>query len=217
MRMNPAQRLRHTTIALLIGLAAHPALPGIEVARADTSTAAECFISSTIVGPLVGFLGTAGHDTWHGSLFDERAQGHGGNDRLYGHQGWDRLCGETGNDLVLGQEDNDRVFGQQNNDQVYGGPGHDLVHGDSGDDTVNGGTANDRIYGGPGSDSLTGDSGNDWIYLGPGGIDSVRCGPGDDQVFEFSEADGDKLSGQTESVHGCELVNGRRPPLPIGP
>lgn len=182
---------------------------------ADTSTAAECFIASTIVGPVVGFLGTSGNNTWQGSFLDERAQGHGGGDRLLGGQGDDRLCGESGNDVLFGQDGNDRVFGQQNNDNVHGGAGFDLVRGDSGDDTVNGGTGNDRIEGGPGSDGLTGDAGDDVIVLGLGGRDSVRCGPGFDQVTQFNAAEGDSLSGQVAAVHGCELVNGRPPPLYI--
>lgn len=65
---------------------------------------------------------------------------------------------------------------------VRGGSGNDGISGGSGDDELRGGSGNDRIDGGSGRDRVSGGSGNDKIDVRDGQTDTVRCGPGRDEV-----------------------------------
>ncbi|MDQ3729884.1 MAG: hypothetical protein M3355_09885 [Actinomycetota bacterium] len=103
----------------------------------------------------------------------------------------DRLKGSGASELFSGFDGDDQVRALGGADCLYGGDGFDMLRGGGGDDRVNGQGDDDRIRGGKGDDRMR-------SYAG--GVDIVRCGPGEDRA----------TVGPRDAVHGCERV--RLPP-----
>lgn len=156
--------------------------------------------------------GSAGNDGMTGGANEDWLMGAGGNDTLYGHDGFDNLYGGLGADLLNGNQGTDWVYGEDGADTVRGGKDSDYVYGNAGNDACMGDNLNDLVYGGSGDDILYGGKNEDYLFgeagndtlLGDLGSDTVSGGSGadvfvlrndggDDQVTDFSFADGDKV------------------------
>lgn len=153
----------------------------------------------------------AGGDDWiQAGLGDDDVIGGSGSDELYGNQGQDTLLGGLGSD---------RIYGGKDSDQLLGNQGQDLILGNAGDDRLFGGQDDDRLFGNQGSDRLSGNRGNDaiwagqnddWINGGEGGdwlwgnkgADRFYLSPGNDVIYDFSAAEGDRLE-----VAGSQALN----------
>jgi Ca2+-binding RTX toxin-like protein len=133
--------------------------------------------------PVSLFFGTIQPEFIRGTPGPDSILGNGGDDRLFGGAGDDYVDGGNGDDTLHGGAGDDIMAGRNGNDRIYGDAGDDRITGDRGSDTIDGGAGNDRIYGNLGDDSISGGPGNDRINVVGGGRDTVRCGPGDDQVF----------------------------------
>ncbi|HDZ73658.1 MAG TPA: hypothetical protein ENH55_12995 [Aurantimonas coralicida] len=112
------------------------------------------------------------------------------------------------------------VVGGTGNDFIKAALGDDYVYGDEGDDVIEGAQGNDHLYGGDGNDWITdyenddfihGGAGNDYISAGPGVLDTVHGGDGDDEVHggdgidEVFGDDGDDIlygEGDTDLMEG---------------
>lgn len=68
----------------------------------------------------------AGNDRFELSNYQDRAQGHGGNDVMYGYGGNDTLEGGQGNDQMFGGSGADRLVGGTGIDRLTGGSGADV-------------------------------------------------------------------------------------------
>jgi Ca2+-binding RTX toxin-like protein len=89
--------------------------------------------------------------------------------------------------------------------------GNDIVDGDglaepgTGDDKIKGGDGNDVIARdvtggtGTGDDKINGGKGNDHL-VGNGVADHFKCGSGDDNTPDFNALEGDKATGNCETV-----------------
>jgi Ca2+-binding RTX toxin-like protein len=136
----------------------------------------------------VTIAGTDGDDVIHGTPYDDRLFGGGGNDTIFGYEGDDLLDGGSGNDRLFGGPGNDRLLGASGNDQLFGG---------TGDDSLSGGLGNDRLFGEEGRDSLDGGPGDDLLDGGPG-ADRMFGGTGNDRLI-------------VDNLHDVALENGRGP------
>jgi Ca2+-binding RTX toxin-like protein len=132
-------------------------------------------------------FGGEGNDLVDGGAGNDVLDGGTGDDEVLGGEGDDEVSGGTGDDEVLGGQGNDDVNGGEGGDEVRGGTGDDDVSGGKGDDDVKGGQGNDDISGGPGEDGIGGGSGDDSINSHDGDADTIRCGPGDDQLNADSQ------------------------------
>jgi Ca2+-binding RTX toxin-like protein len=83
---------------------------------------------------------------------------------------------------ILGTDGNDVLTGTPGTDVIAGLGGNDTIDAGGGDDFVCGGDGNDTIMGGDGTDVLFGDAGDDTVDGGPGYIDAVAGGPGNDHL-----------------------------------
>ena len=82
--------------------------------------------------------------------------------------------------------------GSADDDIFTGGPDSDTAYGNGGNDTLSGGAGNDTLAGGAGADVLYGGGGADtFVYLAPS--DSTPALTGQDQIMDFSHAEGDKI------------------------
>ena len=164
--------------------------------------------------------GSGGGDNILGGSGADYIRGLDGNDTIDGGAGNDDVNGNMGNDIVHGGDGNDSVRGGQGNDTVYGDAGDDphvngnlgddIVHGGDGNDTVYGGQGNDTIYGDNGNDQLSGDLGNDVMYGGSGADRFMfQHGGGQDQIGDFSSAEGDRVVLPTGTAYTLETVNGQ--------
>lgn len=151
-------------------------------------------------------MGTLGDDALVGDRGHNQMYGRAGDDRMFGRSNSDCLYGGPGVDFVRGGGGTDLLVGSTGNDRLSGGDDEDVVRGDSGSDRILGGADEDRLVGGPGADYLKGGGGYDAIEAGPGndridatgaGLDTVRCGRGDDHV---------RAKRQTQ-LSGCEHVH----------
>ena len=143
--------------------------------------------------------GYAGSDWLWGDFAGGSGLGVAGNDELNGGAGNDWLYGEAGDDLLFGGGDNDRLYGGTGDDTGFGDAGDDILYGEAGNDTLNGGVGIDRLVGGQGADTF--------VYV---------TGDGNDVIFDFTVADGDKVSlvgvtfvsGALSGTAFAELSNG---------
>lgn len=74
-----------------------------------------------------------GHDTVHGSAFNDFITGGNGNDRIAAHGGDDYLYGNDGDDVLEGGDGNDNLQGWNGNDRLFGQSGVDTLDGGMGD------------------------------------------------------------------------------------
>jgi Ca2+-binding RTX toxin-like protein len=120
--------------------------------------------------------------------------GNGGNDTVGAGDGANTVVGGFGTDSLVTGAGNDLVFGNQGNDLINAGGGADLVFGGQGDDGLSGSSGNDTLWGNEGDDSMSGGEGAD--------RHEFAAASGNDQVFGFSFAEGDRLAlqGQTFTV-----------------
>ena len=105
--------------------------------------------------------------------------GQGYHESIYSARGDDLINAAAGNDLVRAGKGNDFVNGNQGNDEIWG---------DLGDDSLRGGKDNDWLFGGIGNDALWGDRGADRFHISEG----------DDTIWDFSFAAGDRLELKAE-------------------
>ena len=148
-------------------------------------------------------FGGRGDDDLNGGNGHDKLFGGRGNDELNGGDGYDKLFGGSGNDALDGGMGNDKLYGGRGNDLLDGGDGYDYLFGGSGSDELDGGDGNDYLSGGRGDDVLRGGSGDDMLR-GGSGADKFVFNPnntgedgsldeGDDIIFDFSIAQGDRL------------------------
>ena len=119
------------------------------------------------------------------SMEADELWGQGYRESIYSARGDDLINAAAGNDLVRAGKGNDFVNGNQGNDEIWG---------DLGDDRLRGGKDNDWLFGGIGNDALWGDR----------GADRFRISEGDDTIWDFSFAAGDRLELKAEL--GYELT-----------
>ena len=119
------------------------------------------------------------------SMETDEFWGQGYRESIYSARGDDLINAAAGNDLVRAGKGNDFVNGNQGNDEIWG---------DLGDDRLRGGKDNDWLFGGIGNDALWGDR----------GADRFRISEGDDTIWDFSFAAGDRLELKAEL--GYELT-----------
>jgi hypothetical protein len=105
-----------------------------------------------------------------------------------GSSGPDCLRTNTGgslNDFLCGSETSDVMTGGAGDDRMLGRGGFDTMDGQTGRDSVSGESGNDTLIGGPGAlDFLSGGSGNDRLRLRDAELDSAgsNCGAGSDSI-----------------------------------
>jgi Ca2+-binding RTX toxin-like protein len=86
-----------------------------------------------------------------------------------------------------------------NYQNLSGGAGNDYIDGRGGGDTINGGAGDDILIGGSGADILFGGSGADVFKY-------MSLVEGFDQIFSFSQSDGDKID--LSAIDANELLSG---------
>ncbi|NNJ92095.1 MAG: hypothetical protein HKP55_10490, partial [Gammaproteobacteria bacterium] len=151
-------------------------------------------------------IGGEGNDHLYGGDGTDTLGGGNGDDYLKGGSGNDKLWAGQGNNHLYGEEGDDRLSSGNGKDYLDGGEGADILLARDGDDTLAGREGNDRLIGGYGNDHLYGDDGNDLLNGGAGndylkggnGADVFRFdvkaeGIGEDKIYDFSSASGDKL------------------------
>lgn len=163
-------------------------------------------------------IGNGGNDTLLGGAGDDHLVGGIGNDQLNGGAGVDTtdysaLSGAVTVNLSLAASQNtvsggiDTLNGVENligtgfDDTLTGGLLANRIDGGVGADILGGLAGDDALIGGEGNDRLTGDGGADQLYGGTGGdifrfialADSTAGLAGQDTIFDFSSADGDKI------------------------
>jgi Ca2+-binding RTX toxin-like protein len=163
----------------------------------DFSVSIPAFMDYIRRGDTYGALSAMlkGDDTVEGGPFNDALGGLGGADMIRGWDGNDVLFGGDGEDIMLGDDGDDDILGQAGNDTIWGGEGSDSLDGGAGSDWLNGQEGDDWLYGGDGNDKLTGGSGADWF--------AFEDGNGNDEVTDFSIAEGDKVNlhkGQAYSI-----------------
>jgi serralysin len=137
-------------------------------------------------------------------------------DRVNGSRGEDFMIGGAGDDIIRGGQDNDSLRGDQGADALFGDRGFDLIRGGKGDDLIHGNMGNDRLYGDLGNDYLRGGRDDDWIDGGPGddqlwgdyGADRFRLSAGNDVIWDFSYAAGDRLELAPDAIFSVKQVAG---------
>lgn len=144
----------------------------------------------------------AGGDDWIQAGFgNDEVIGGSGSDELYGNQGQDTLLGGLGNDNIYGGKDNDKLLGNQGqdliignvgDDRLFGGQEDDRLLGNQGADRLSGNRGNDAIWAGQNDDWIDGGEGSDWLW-GNKGADRFYLSPGNDVIYDFSAAAGDRL------------------------
>ncbi len=116
-------------------------------------------------------------------LHFQNVSGSNFNDAIYGNSAVNVLRGYAGVDTL---------DGRGGNDTVYGYDGNDILRGGDGDDRVSGMVGNDSIEGNVGKDTLSGEAGADAFFYRTLG-DSTIAKAGQDNILDFSHADGDKI------------------------
>jgi Ca2+-binding RTX toxin-like protein len=129
-------------------------------------------------------------------------------DNIVGTKGDDVIDSKGGRDIIHGRAGNDTLSGGAKGDFLFGGTGNDVLNGNGGDDKLHGGPGTDSLFGGAGDDVLTGGPGADLLDGGDDddvirafadrAIDTIDCGPGDDDVAIVDRTD--------VVVGGCEVV-----------
>jgi hypothetical protein len=148
----------------------------------------------------------------------------------------DTIVGTADGDVIEGRGGGDALHGQGSADAVYGGEGDDLIRGGPGATTrfryrtagprplrrlrrrpVEGNGGGDLIVGGAGADLLIGGGGDDQIGdPGPGALDDIRCGDGEDFV-EASPGDRWQRTARGWSAPSATRPGRRAGPLLPGP
>ncbi|MCW3796586.1 hypothetical protein OMW55_02020 [Sphingomonas sp. BN140010] len=157
-------------------------------------------------GPTEGadvLIGTAGDDTVHLLGGSDLYAGLAGNDTISGDAGSDALHGGAGNDFMDGGAGSDQLYGGAGDDTLFGGDWltgesddtADLLDGGDGDDHLNGWYGDDILIGGAGNDVLHGSFGSDMLTGGLGAdvFSYTSAIDGNDQITDFSRAEGDKI------------------------
>jgi parallel beta-helix repeat protein len=101
------------------------------------------------------------------------------------------VIGTSGRDVMNGTAGNDVFNGLAGNDKLSGFGGVDLLTGGGGLDTLDGGAGNDVLHGGTGKDILIGGTGADRFVFKT--VAEAGKGTGQDQIRDFSRAQGDKI------------------------
>jgi Ca2+-binding RTX toxin-like protein len=153
-----------------------------------------------------------------------------GSDELSGGAGDDQIDGGASSDLIRGGPGRDRVSYARRTEPVTvsladGGPPanggasddsqglRDALQGienattGSGDDKVVGGFAANAIATGAGRDSLTGNAGNDELDPGPGALETVRGGAGNDLLLT-NDGEKDAPISCGESLRDADEIEG---------
>ena len=99
--------------------------------------------------------------------------GLGGTDTLVSIEG---IVGSTHDDTIVGNWSDNWYDGNDGNDRMIGGAGNEWLNGGDGNDLVDGGLGNDYMIGGAGADTF---------YVAPG--------TGQDEIEDFTFADGDRI------------------------
>ena len=139
--------------------------PGARASATATEAAAP-----TCFGEKATIVGTDGDDTIHGTPHADVIVTGNGNDIVYGEGGDDRMCAQVTDygDYLK------KLYGGKGNDRINGSARADEIHGGSGADLINGKGSDDLIYDG---------SGDDYVDAGPGPLDRLIAGAGDDVLF----------------------------------
>lgn len=116
-------------------------------------------------------------------LHFQNVSGSSFNDAIYGHSGVNVLRGYSGNDTLDGRGGFDTLYGYDGNDVLRGGQADDRVSGMGGNDTIEGNEGKDRLSGEAGADAF--------FYRTIG--DSTIAKAGQDNILDFSQADGDRI------------------------
>ena len=95
--------------------------------------------------------------------------------------------------VIAGKKKDEVLDGGKKDDHIDGKKGNDIVNGNNGDDALFGSKGRDQLYGSNGDDYLSGGSSDD-ILEGGLGADVFALSAGDDQIIDFSLADGDKIA-----------------------
>ena len=191
-----------------------------DVGGLQMSVLTDCSDTASLSSTNNEIFALAGKDTVFAGGGDDLIYGNKGEDSLLGAAGADTLYGGNGSDLIYGNINNDIIYGGKETDQVYGGIGNDVIYGNISSDTLFGNLGNDTLFGGKGSDVLSGGGGSDLLLDGFGddifdgglGNDIIRLGPGNDRgygglgadifwlsgggedaVFDFTPAEGDRI------------------------
>ena len=110
-----------------------------------------------------------------------------GGDDVYnginGHQSG-QINGGAGIDKLYGGTENNTFHGDAGADILMGYGGNDTLYGDSEGDILNGGAGADSLYGGTGLDN----------FVFTAFTDSTVATAGQDTIFDFSHAEGDKIN-----------------------
>jgi Ca2+-binding RTX toxin-like protein len=100
--------------------------------------------------------------------------------------------GGTGNDTIISRI----AYSSPSNSNVNGGDGNDVivVHGGpvgarGGSHTIAAGAGDDTVVGGQYDDTIDGGDGRDYIDVLGGGVDTVTCGSGDNDVVRYDPTD----------------------------
>lgn len=164
--------------------------------------------------------GSADNDTFGGAAGNDRLVGYGGNDLFRGSAGDDIFDGGDGQDTVTYAASTDGVAvsletaaygqtvsasqgsdifrfienlrGSKHADMLAGDMADNALAGNNGNDVLSGNTGRDRLTGGIGADDLTGGTDADtFVYTSV--KDSTKKSKGQDTIFDFSRAEGDKI------------------------
>lgn len=174
----------------VIGAGDAPSFSGIEIFELDGSWSVTGTGSNDVVKieALAFAQGLGGDDT----IFGGRSLSTGflpPDDSLDGGEGNDWLIGRLGNDTLVGGNGDDVMWGTEGRDLLLAGAGNDNMFGEDGIDTLNGGGGSDSFSGGANGDVFRFDSGS-----------------GLDLVFDFSRAEGDRISIQP-NVNGSGITS----------
>lgn len=131
----------------------------------------ECLPGSNVAGKEC--LGTDASDTMDGTEGNDDIRGLGGNDVVRGLGGVDALEGDDQEMSPSGQGD-DEVFGGTGGDDLIGLDGSDLLSGGRGADSIDALEASSN----GGVDTVKGGGGNDEVFADDGQRDMIDCGRG---------------------------------------
>lgn len=115
---------------------------------------------------------------------------------MTGTSGRDVLNGTSGADVMNGLAGNDKLNGYAGKDALSGGGGSDTLDGGNGADMLHGGTGKDILIGGGGADRFTFKSTAD-----------AGKGTAQDQIRDFSRAQGDKIDLSGIDAHSGKAGN----------
>jgi Ca2+-binding RTX toxin-like protein len=170
-----------------------------------TETRAEIFDPRTAA---VNWTGSAFHEQYHGTIYDDTLSGGGGDDLIVGASGTDTLNGGSGQDTLKGGDDSDTYYIDSADDRVVesSGEGVDRVYAavshtlasyveqlyasGSGSIHLTGNTLNNTLSGNSGANKINGGAGKDVLKGGTGKdtfIFSTKLSSSNaDKILDFS-------------------------------